>query len=84
MERLSSGHQAEESATTNQDEEMKNLEYNEILEVAGGIDQGTVISTNLGIVGIGVGILVVGASAPFWFPAAMIGISASTLIFMEY
>ncbi|AQS39749.1 hypothetical protein Sps_04666 [Shewanella psychrophila] len=56
---------------------MQELTMKEIELVNGGVDQGTAISSQLGIVAIGVGIMVAGATAPVWFSAGMIGASIS-------
>ncbi|MGQ0800505.1 MAG: hypothetical protein ACT4NL_10390 [Pseudomarimonas sp.] len=57
--------------------DMNTLDAAELNAVSGGTDQATAIGTNLGIIGIGVGILAAGATAPVWFPLAMIGISVA-------
>ena len=53
---------------------MKELTFEQVEEVSGGVSQDLAIGGNLSIVGIGVGIAVAG-SAPAWFPIAMIGVS---------
>ena len=52
--------------------ELNTLSASELNALSGGVDQATAIGTNLGIVGIGVGVAVAGATAPVWFPLAMI------------
>ncbi len=59
---------------------MRPLTINEIDAVGGAVDQATAIGTNMGIIAIGVGILAAGATAPVWFPMAMIAISVTTTI----
>lgn len=54
---------------------IRELSAIEIEAVAGGVSQDTAIAGNLAIVGIGVGIMVAGATAPIWFPIAMMGAS---------
>lgn len=54
---------------------MKVLSRVESLNVSGGVDQSTAINTNLGIIGIGVGIAATTATAPVWFPVLMIATS---------
>ena len=56
---------------------MKELTMNEMQTVNGGVSQGEAISANLGIVAIGVGICVAGATAPIWFSGLMIVTSIS-------
>ncbi len=56
---------------------MRELNVKEIEKVDGGVDQSTAISGNLGIIGIGVGIMVAGATAPAWFAVGMIAASIS-------
>ncbi len=63
---------------------MRELNTCEIEEVNGGVEQATAIGTNLGIVGIGVGILVAGATAPAWFAVGMIAVSISTTVSYIY
>lgn len=62
---------------------MRNLTAVEVEAVDGGTDQATAVSTNLGIVAIGVGILVAGVTAPAWFPIAMIAVSVATIATLE-
>ena len=51
---------------------IRELTDQEVEQVAGGIDIGVQIGAQLGIIGIGVGILAAGATAPIWFSGAMI------------
>lgn len=61
--------------TINESSSIRELDLNEIDTVSGGVSQDTAINTNLGIIGIGVGVAVAGVTAPAWFPIAMMGVS---------
>lgn len=54
---------------------MQELTMKQTEQVNGGVSQSTAISSQLGIVAIGAGIMVAGATAPVWFSAGMIGAS---------
>ncbi|MCL1050331.1 hypothetical protein L2755_11920 [Shewanella abyssi] len=56
---------------------IEELTMNEIEQVNGGVGQAGVIGANLSIIGIGVGIMVAGATAPAWFAVGMIAVSIS-------
>jgi len=56
---------------------MKELKVEQVEVVSGGVSQDTAINGNFAIVAIGVGVAAAGATAPVWFPLAMIGVSVS-------
>lgn len=62
---------------------MRELSNTEIDVVCGAVDQSTAISTNLGIVAIGVGVIAGGLTAPAWFPLGLIAVSIFTIATME-
>lgn len=61
---------------------MRTLALNEIEKVNGALSADGTAGLNLGIVAIGVGILAAGATAPLWFPVAMIGVSIASVVTM--
>jgi hypothetical protein len=62
---------------------MRELTLNEVEQVDGALSAGETVATNLGIVAIGVGICVAGATAPIWFPLAMIAVSVATVATLD-
>ncbi|MDT8397488.1 MAG: hypothetical protein RQ899_02610 [Pseudomonadales bacterium] len=56
---------------------MRELTESEVGVVGAAVSQDTAIGSNLAIVGVGVGIMVAGATAPAWFPIMMIATSIS-------
>lgn len=63
---------------------MRALTSNEIENVNGALSADGTAGLNIGIVAIGVGILAAGATAPLWFPLAMIGVSVASVATMDY
>ncbi|ATU94111.1 hypothetical protein [Phyllobacterium zundukense] len=63
-----------------QHSELRELNPDELGIVSGGVSQDTAINTNLAIIGIGVGILAAGATAPAWFPIAMMGVGVAAVV----
>ena len=61
---------------------MRTLALNEIENVNGALSADGTAGLNLGIVAIGVGVLAAGATAPIWFPIAMIGVSIASVVTM--
>ncbi|MCV2884645.1 hypothetical protein OE749_08050 [Aestuariibacter sp. AA17] len=54
---------------------MHDISITECHQISGGVSQETAISGNLAVVGMGVAVAVTGATAPVWFPVAMIAVS---------
>jgi len=63
---------------------MYELNVVELDAVDGAMSQGEVVATNMAIVGMGVAIAITaGATAPVWFPVAMIAVSIASVVTMD-